>query len=126
MKGFYDVPKSRCTDPGVERIILRAMELNEDPRAAFLRKLRRENMATLMLGSASLSPAIVVVIATVMGLLGIPCGQWSEPRSVLARNGATGFIDRRLSLSDGELNWSMLVPSGRIYVSSPACDPLAR
>jgi hypothetical protein len=125
MMDFYDVAKSRCTDPGVARIILRALELNEDRRKAFLRKLRRENMATMMLGTASLSLAIVVVVATVMGLLGIPCGQWSEPRSVLAHKAATGFIDRWLSLSDSDVNASMLVPSGRIYVSSAACDLLA-
>ncbi len=115
----------RSTDPGVEQIILRAEQLNENRQRAFLAKLRREHTSTLAIGSASASLAIVVATVAVMGLLGEPFGTLSEPRTFWANKLATGFIDRWLSVLDDQTHVPLLVKSGRIYVPSPQCELLA-
>jgi hypothetical protein len=117
------------TDPGVARIILKAQALNEDRRRADLRKLRRESMAAMMLGTASLSLASVMMIVTFMGLFGMSFGSLSEPREVMVRRTATGFIDRWLSVSDSERREIVpageFVSGGRILVPSNDCSRLA-
>jgi hypothetical protein len=62
----------RSTDAEVERIILKAHEIHENRLRARRPNLRHVSMATLMVGTASLALAIVVAIATILGLLGVP------------------------------------------------------
>ena len=115
----------RSTDPGVARIILKAQELNEDRRAALLRKLRRENMGSMMIGVLSISLAVVVSTVTMMGLAGIPFGSLSAPYEVLVKTKATRNVDRWTSIYDGTVPGNSLVPAYRIYVPSAACERLA-
>ncbi len=115
----------RPADAEVERIILKAQELYEDRLRANRPNLRRENMASMIVGTASLALAIVVAVATILGLLGVPCGQWSEPRQIMVEASPPRFVSH---LDLGSLDWvsePVLVPSRKIWVPSHDCAGLA-
>ena len=80
-------------------------------------------MATLMLGSASVALAIVMLVVTLMGLSGKSFRPWSEPRDVMVETGKwAGRFDWRTNTYVSEPE---LVSAGKIFVPSAECDALA-
>jgi len=84
----------RPIHPLIEQTIRHAEERDQDRRRAFRRMLRpREDLATLMLGTASVALAMVMSIVTLMGLRGISFRPWSVPRDVMVEAKPPRFTD---------------------------------
>jgi hypothetical protein len=79
----------------------------------------------MMIGIASLALAVVVAVPTILGLFGIPCGQWSEPREIMAEATPPQFVRSMDPVTKQYVNVPQLVPSGKIWVPSHDCARLA-
>ncbi len=117
------------TDPGVERILLQVQELNEDRDRDRRRDLRRrlllhETTATIMLGSASLALAIVMVIVTLMGLFGISFESWSEERRLLVQS-PTSVTGSSAPILRTVATGPVIVASRKVWIPSDDCTFLA-
>lgn len=115
----------RPNDPGVARIILQAQQLNEERneqrRLAFRRIRNRECMATMMLGTASLSLGVVLMTVTLVGLSGKSFGSLSLPQQVLVEATPRQLVSR----FDSETNQMVSEPArvvwGSICLPSMEC-----
>jgi hypothetical protein len=93
----------------IGQIIRSAARLKEARAVAVRRRLlRRETLATLMLGTASVALGIVMFMVTLLGLAGIPFRPWSEPRERFVETTPEHFVS-----------------AGSVFVPSPECDQLA-
>ena len=99
----------------VERIIRSSEERDQAHLAAFRgRLLPRETMATLMLGTASAALAIVMLIVTLLGLLGISFQPWSEPREVMVETTPPRYTSRFDPLTNSYVSEPVLVSAPAI------------
>ena len=102
-----------------DRMIRYAEEREQARLAAFRRRLLpRETIATLMLGTASVTLAMVVLVVTLLGLFGIGFQRWSEPREVMVE---TGRFITIYDPKNGDVTEPVLVSAGRVFVPSPEC-----
>src|SRR3954449_7138950 len=84
--GVQKVTDSHSTEPIIEQIMRNAGERDQARRRVSRRSIRlrfRKSMATLLIGTASVGLAIVMLIVTVLGLFGLSIEPWTEPRKVL-------------------------------------------
>jgi len=85
----------------------------------------REDLATLMLGTASVALAMVMSIVTLMGLRGISFPPWSVPRDVMVKASPPRFTDVYDPVSRRYAAVPKLVSSGKVFVPSSVCCGLA-
>jgi hypothetical protein len=89
------------------------------------RLLPRETMATLMLGTASVALATVMMVVTLPGLAGFGFAPWSEPRELMVEETPPRLITRWDALTNHDVTEPALVSAGRVYLPSRECDLLA-
>jgi hypothetical protein len=85
----------------------------------------RESIATLMLGTASVSLAIVMLLVTILGLRGRAFAPWSEPRELLVEAVPRGYEVVPDPQSHELVTLVKLVPAGRVWVPSSEAAALA-
>ena len=115
----------RSTDPGVAQIIRQAEKLNQEHlekrRIAARRQRARGSTGAMMMGTASLSLAIVLSIVTLTGFFGISFASLSVSQQILVEAQPIRMVARWDPNTNQKVSEPDLVVSGHICLPSTEC-----